>query len=153
MVLWRWISRREYTIVKSERLETNSPSNPTKKNKDNNNEKRNRKIIIIIIIPLATPPSSLPVGHSRTVIGVEQLGGSEGGIRLLVLDPSHSPAQVSQLLHTQTAPSALRLLRKPLSSMRAKQYQMVVVVGLMHTENEYKVSWGCGFGVCFRSYF
>ncbi|KAG0714158.1 hypothetical protein GWK47_014681 [Chionoecetes opilio] len=53
-------------------------------------------------------------------------------------DPSHSPAQVSQLLHTQTAPAAFRLVRKPLSSMRAKQYQMVVVAGLMHTEIEYK---------------
>ncbi|XP_045105680.1 zinc finger-containing ubiquitin peptidase 1-like isoform X2 [Portunus trituberculatus] len=79
-------------------------------------------------------------GHSRTIIGVEQLGGTEGGVRLLVLDPSHSPAQVSQLLHTQTAPSAMRLLRKPLSSMRAKQYQMVVVAGLMQTEIEYKQS-------------
>lgn len=79
-------------------------------------------------------------GHSRTIIGVEQLGGTEGGVRLLVLDPSHSPAQVSQLLHTQTAPSAIRLLRKPLSSMRAKQYQMVVVAGLMQTELEYKQS-------------
>lgn len=85
--------------------------------------------------------NSLPsfVGHSRTIIGVEQLGGAEGGVRLLVLDPSHSPAQVSQLLHTQTAPAAIRLLRKPLSSMRAKQYQMVVVAGLMQTEIEYKV--------------
>lgn len=85
---------------------------------------------------------SLPshLGHSRTIIGVEQLGGTEGGVRLLVLDPSHSPAQVSQLLHTQTAPSAIRLLRKPLSSMRAKQYQMVVVAGLMQTDLEYKVS-------------
>ncbi|MPC10059.1 Zinc finger with UFM1-specific peptidase domain protein [Portunus trituberculatus] len=40
----------------------------------------------------------------------------------------------------QTAPSAMRLLRKPLSSMRAKQYQMVVVAGLMQTEIEYKQS-------------
>ncbi|KAK8754435.1 hypothetical protein OTU49_016266 [Cherax quadricarinatus] len=79
-------------------------------------------------------------GHSRTVIGVEQLGGNEGGIRLLVLDPSHAPTQVAQLLHTHTAPAAMRLLRKPLSSMRAKQYQMVVVVGLIETEQEYQQS-------------
>ncbi|XP_071517423.1 zinc finger-containing ubiquitin peptidase 1-like isoform X3 [Panulirus ornatus] len=78
-------------------------------------------------------------GHSRTIIGVEQLGGNEG-IRLLVLDPSHSPTQVAQLLHTQTAPAAMRLLRKPLSSMRAKQYQMVVVVGLIETDQEYQQS-------------
>lgn len=80
------------------------------------------------------------VGHSRTIIGVEQLGGTEG-IRLLVLDPSHSPTQVALLLHTQTAPAAMRLLRKPLSSMRAKQYQMVVVVGLIETDQEYQVSY------------
>ncbi|XP_076032681.1 zinc finger-containing ubiquitin peptidase 1-like [Oratosquilla oratoria] len=78
-------------------------------------------------------------GHSRTVIGVEQLGGNDG-IRLLVLDPSHSPTQIAQLLHTQTAPAAMRLLRKPMSSMRAKQYQIVVVVGLMETEQDYQQS-------------
>ncbi|KAK3866366.1 hypothetical protein Pcinc_028099 [Petrolisthes cinctipes] len=82
-------------------------------------------------------------GHSRTIIGVEQLCGSESGgsgIRLLVLDPSHNPGQVRPLLHTHTAPPAMRLLRKPLSSMRARQYQMVVVAGLIESDYEYKQS-------------
>lgn len=77
-------------------------------------------------------------GHSRTIIGVEQLNG-ESGVRLLVFDPSHSPTQMSQLSHTQTAVGGMRLLRKNLNSMKARQYQMVVVTGIIETEQEYKV--------------
>ncbi|KAL7646687.1 UNVERIFIED_CONTAM: hypothetical protein RMT77_001940 [Armadillidium vulgare] len=78
-------------------------------------------------------------GHSRTIIGVEQLNG-ESGVRLLVFDPSHSPTQMSQLSHTQTAVGGMRLLRKNLNSMKARQYQMVVVTGIIETEQEYKKS-------------
>lgn len=82
-------------------------------------------------------------GHSRTVIGIEQLtgkDGNEGSLRLLVLDPSYSATQVSQLLQTSTAASAMRLIRKSLASMRAKQYQMVVVTGLIASEQDYHQS-------------
>lgn len=78
-------------------------------------------------------------GHSRTIVGVEQLKG-DAEPRLIMFDPSHSPAQMSQLSYTQMAVEAMRLLRKNLNSMKARQYQMVVVVGLMETEHEFKVS-------------
>ena len=60
-------------------------------------------------------------GHSRTVVGVEQLKNS---IRLLILDPSHSPDSIA-------SPGLLRLVRKTISSMKSKQYQCVVVRGIL----------------------
>ncbi|KAL1123488.1 hypothetical protein AAG570_002568 [Ranatra chinensis] len=77
-------------------------------------------------------------GHSRTIIGVEQL--RDGGVMLLVLDPSHSTGQMAELRSTSTAPNAMRLLRKPLVAMKAKQYQIVAVSGIMDSEVEYQVS-------------
>ena len=60
-------------------------------------------------------------GHSRTVVGVEQLKSS---LRLLILDPSHSPASIA-------SPGLLRLVRKTINSMKSKQYQCVVVRGVL----------------------
>ena len=57
-----------------------------------------------------------------------------------MFDPSHSPTQMTQLVSLRNATSAMRLLRKPLFSMKAKQYQMVVVTGLLETDQDYKVS-------------
>ncbi|XP_024215180.1 zinc finger-containing ubiquitin peptidase 1 [Halyomorpha halys] len=77
-------------------------------------------------------------GHSRTIIGVEELRG--GGENLIILDPSHSPAQMTGLRLTSTAQGVLGLLRKPLSAMKAKQYQVVAVAGIMDSEVEYQNS-------------
>lgn len=60
-------------------------------------------------------------------------------MNLLVLDPSHSPAQMSGLRLTSTAQGVLGLLRKPVSAMKAKQYQIVAVAGIMDSEVEYQV--------------
>ena len=69
-----------------------------------------------------TPPLYLQhQGHSRTVAGVEQLVG--GNIKLLILDPSHSTTSLQQ--------NTMRLIRKTLASMKSKQYQVVVVRGVI----------------------
>ena len=71
-----------------------------------------------------TPPLYLQhQGHSRTVVGVEQVVGA--AIKLLILDPSHSPTSVQQ--------NTMRLVRKTLASMKSKQYQVVVVRGVIDT--------------------
>ncbi|KOC68647.1 Zinc finger with UFM1-specific peptidase domain protein, partial [Habropoda laboriosa] len=77
-------------------------------------------------------------GHSRTIIGVEQL--RDGSITMLVLDPSHSPAQMAQFNSTSSALGAMRLVRKSIAAMKARQYQVVAVTGIMETELEYHVS-------------
>uniref|UniRef100_A0A182NB23 Zinc finger-containing ubiquitin peptidase 1 n=1 Tax=Anopheles dirus TaxID=7168 RepID=A0A182NB23_9DIPT len=82
-----------------------------------------------------TPPLYLQhQGHSRTIIGIEQ---RTSGLSLLVLDPSHGPRQVAALGSSQ---DSLRLIRKNSAAMRAPQYQVVAVKGLIDTEDQYQVS-------------
>ncbi|XP_031787224.1 zinc finger-containing ubiquitin peptidase 1 isoform X3 [Nasonia vitripennis] len=77
-------------------------------------------------------------GHSRTIMGVEQL--RDGSIIMLVLDPSHSPAQMAQFNSTSSAPGAMRLVRISAAAMKARQYQVVAVIGIMDTEMQYQQS-------------
>lgn len=63
----------------------------------------------------------------------------DGTITLLVLDPSHSPQQMGQLADTSTGLSAMRLLRKSEAAMKARQYQIVAVVGMIDSEHQYQV--------------
>ncbi|CAD7079264.1 unnamed protein product [Hermetia illucens] len=82
-----------------------------------------------------TPPLYLQhQGHSRTIIGIEQRAS---GLTLLVLDPSHGPRQVAALGSSQ---DSLRLIRRGPSAMRAPQYQIVAVWGLIDTEEQYQAS-------------
>lgn len=86
-----------------------------------------------------TPPLYLQhQGHSRTIMGVEV--HRDGSVILLVLDPSHSPQQMAQFSDTNTGPAALRLLRKSEASMKARQYQIVAVVGTIDSEPQYQQS-------------
>ncbi|KAJ2945429.1 hypothetical protein O0L34_g241 [Tuta absoluta] len=79
-------------------------------------------------------------GHSRTIIGYEK--HKDGKSTLLVLDPSHSPAQVRQVLcgNTAACQTALRLLRRGSSALRARQYQLLCVTGTMTNDEEYESS-------------
>ena len=61
-------------------------------------------------------------GHSRTVMGVETTGNN---IKLLVLDPSHSTQNIN-------SDNVMRMVRKTLNSMKSKQYQLVVVRGVIN---------------------
>lgn len=70
-------------------------------------------------------------------MGVEQF--RDGSISILVLDPSHSPYQMSQLADTSTAPATLRLIRKSEAAMKARQYQVVAVIGTIDTEMQFQV--------------
>jgi len=63
-------------------------------------------------------------GHSRTVVGVEQSNGH--AIKLLILDPSHTPDNIN-------SNNVMRMVRKTVNSMKSKQYQLVVVRGVLDT--------------------
>lgn len=63
-------------------------------------------------------------GHSRTVVGVEKLAGAN--MKLLILDPSHSPVSLQQ--------NTMRLVRKTVASMKSKQYQVVAIRGVLATQ-------------------
>ncbi|CAF4928674.1 unnamed protein product [Pieris macdunnoughi] len=79
-------------------------------------------------------------GHSRTIIGYEK--HKDGKATLLVLDPSHSPAQVRQVVcgSMSACAGALRLLRRGSSALRARQYQLLCVTGLISDDREYEAS-------------
>ncbi|XP_019869364.1 zinc finger-containing ubiquitin peptidase 1 isoform X2 [Aethina tumida] len=86
-----------------------------------------------------TPPLYLQhQGHSRTIMGIEV--HRDGSLVLLVLDPSHSPQQMAQLGDTNSTTAALRLLRKSEAAMKARQYQIVAVVGTIDTDQSYQQS-------------
>lgn len=77
------------------------------------------------------------LGHSRTVMGIEV--HRDGSLVLLVLDPSHSPQQMAQLGDTNSASTTLRLLRKSEAAMKARQYQIVAVIGTIDSDHQYQV--------------
>lgn len=72
------------------------------------------------------------------MIGVEEHSGKDGGLYLLLFDPSHSAKQMQGLVEDiQSSSSGLRHLRRSLKQMRCKQYQIVYVDGIMEpTEME-----------------
>lgn len=76
-------------------------------------------------------------GHSRTIIGLEEL--NDGNLQLLVFDPSHSKSQMEQFNSTSLNSNAMRLIRRPLSALKARQYQLVYVDGILDSEDEYQV--------------
>lgn len=78
-------------------------------------------------------------GHSRTIIGLEEL--QDGNLQLLVFDPSHSKSQMEQFSSTALNSNAMRLIRRPLSALKARQYQLVYVDGVIETEDEYQVKY------------
>ncbi|XP_061176566.1 zinc finger-containing ubiquitin peptidase 1-like isoform X2 [Saccostrea echinata] len=84
-------------------------------------------------------PYKLPIylqhhGHSRTVVGIEEV--REGGLRLLIFDPS-TPRKQMQQYHGVVNGSNLRTIRRTLHGLKAKQYQLVAVTGVL-TDQQYE---------------
>lgn len=79
-----------------------------------------------------------PLGHSRTVVGIEEM--REGGFRLLIFDPS-TPRKQMQQYHGVVNGGNLRTIRRTLYGLKAKQYQLVAVTGVLTDQQyeEYKV--------------
>lgn len=88
-------------------------------------------------------PVKLPLylqhqGHSRTIVGVEEL--KEGVIRLLIFDPSTSKKQM-QLFNGFINSNIMRIIRRSIHGLKAKQYQIVAVTGILEDKayEEHKV--------------
>ena len=71
-------------------------------------------------------------GHSRTIIGIEEL--KDGSTRLLLFDPSCHRRQMQQFVNGPISANLMRSLRRPLSSLKAKQYQIVALLGALGEE-------------------
>lgn len=81
-----------------------------------------------------------PLGHSRTIVGVEELANSK--LRLLVLDPSHKQVLMRPLMsESSLQPPALKKIRILLTGLKEKQYQIVCIEkGFVTSDREYIVS-------------
>ena len=69
-------------------------------------------------------------------MGIEEL--KDNSLRLLLFDPSCHKKQMSQFLTTEISYNLMRTIRRPLTSLKAKQYQIVAVTGVLN-EKDYEV--------------
>ncbi|CAH1799125.1 unnamed protein product [Owenia fusiformis] len=75
-------------------------------------------------------------GHSRTIVGIEEV--RDNSLRMLIFDPSQAKKQMQQF-HENINGNVLRTIRRTVHGMKAKQYQIVAVVGVLSDE-EYEAS-------------
>ncbi|XP_076467361.1 uncharacterized protein LOC143298355 isoform X2 [Babylonia areolata] len=84
-----------------------------------------------------TPPLYLQhQGHSRTIVGVEEL--TNGNTNLLLFDPGVPPSRMEQFQGSINS-KLLQTVRKTTNAFRARQYQIVAVVGVL-SEGEFERS-------------
>lgn len=76
----------------------------------------------------------LIIGHSRTVVGIEEKKNKS--LCLLLFDPGCSSQQMQKLLEQNSDGTGLRLLRKFVGSLKEKQYQIVAVDGVLSLEEK-----------------
>lgn len=77
-----------------------------------------------------TPPLYLQhQGHSRTIIGVEELRNGEHN--LLLFDPGTAKPRMQQF-HGVINYNTMQAIRKTLKAFRARQYQIVAVMGMLN---------------------
>lgn len=78
--------------------------------------------------------SILKLGHSRTVIGIEEKKNKT--LCLLLFDPGCPSQEMQKLLKQTSDGTSLKLLRKFLGSLKEKQYQIVAVGGVLSLEEK-----------------
>ncbi|KAM6968094.1 zinc finger-containing ubiquitin peptidase 1 [Aplochiton taeniatus] len=87
------------------------------------------------VVPTTQPPLYLQhQGHSRSIVGLEQR--KNGSLCLLMLDPGCSPTSVRKLFVSDCATTAVRRMRKFPGNLKHKQYQVVVVEGVLSPEEK-----------------
>ncbi|KAL6467441.1 hypothetical protein MHYP_G00231180 [Metynnis hypsauchen] len=73
-------------------------------------------------------------GHSRTIVGIEER--KNGSVCALLLDPGCSSGDMKKLLNSNTAAAFLSRMRKFPGHLKHKQYQVVVVEGVLTPEEK-----------------
>lgn len=76
----------------------------------------------------------LPLGHSRTVVGIEEKKNK--ALCLLLFDPGCPSQEMQKLLKLSSDGTSLKLLRKFMGSLKEKQYQIVTVNGVLTLEEK-----------------
>ncbi|XP_072317205.1 zinc finger-containing ubiquitin peptidase 1 [Eucyclogobius newberryi] len=87
------------------------------------------------IVHTKKPPLYLQhQGHSRTVVGLEQK--RSGALCLLILDPAAPSSDLRRLLSPDSAPAALRQIRRFPSGLKHRQYQLVAAEGALSEQDK-----------------
>ncbi|XP_065814311.1 zinc finger-containing ubiquitin peptidase 1 [Labrus bergylta] len=87
------------------------------------------------LVQTSLPPLYLQhQGHSRSIVGLEQK--KNGSLCLLILDPGSSVSETRKLLRRESVGSALRHVRKSISSLKHRQYQVVALQGVLSAEEK-----------------
>ena len=76
----------------------------------------------------------MKLGHSRTVVGIEEKKNKT--LCLLLFDPGCSSQEMQKLLKQTSDGTSLKLLRKFVGSLKEKQYQIVAVDGVLSLEEK-----------------
>eukprot|EP00057_Strongylocentrotus_purpuratus_P001957 XP_003723558.1 PREDICTED: zinc finger with UFM1-specific peptidase domain protein [Strongylocentrotus purpuratus] len=75
-------------------------------------------------------------GHSRTIVGYDMM--KDKSTRILLFDPSHRVADANALRRGDITGHSLKSMRKTLNQMKAKQYQIVCIEGIITSDQEYE---------------
>lgn len=78
--------------------------------------------------------SVLKLGHSRTVVGIEEKKNKT--LCLLLFDPGCPSQEMQKLLKQSTDGTGLKLLRRFVGGLKEKQYQIVAVDGILTLEEK-----------------
>lgn len=73
-------------------------------------------------------------GHSRTIVGIEERKNKS--YCLLIFDPGHPPEVLRRLTKHNIDNAAMKPLRKHLTGLKHKQYQIVAVEGALSPEEK-----------------
>jgi len=76
------------------------------------------------------------LGHSRTIVGLEEM--TDGSLILLIFDPGRH--QMKKFQSSTDIGSLMHHVRNDIGLLKARQYQILSVHGLISDEQDYSVS-------------
>ena len=80
------------------------------------------------------------VGHSRTIVGLEQSQMDNNKIFLLLLDPLKEKRDILKIKTTLCGDAVHRYIRKSVRQEKHQQYELVFINGLLSDSKEKEVS-------------
>ena len=80
------------------------------------------------------------IGHSRTIIGLEQSQTDNNKIFLLLLDPLKEKRDIMKIKTTSCGNAVHRYIRKSVRQETHQQYELVFINGLLSDGKEREVS-------------
>jgi len=104
----------------------------------------NSKLNITVCIAYPCKPTAFILGHSRTVVGLEQSCRDQNKMFLLFLDPLKQKKFMLKIFTPSRGTAIQRNMRRSVPQETHKQYEIVFVDGLLSSEQrEVRVNVRC----------